>query len=205
MYEELITGLRHCDSNASCKTCPYYDKDSLSRRCRSLYKEAADAIEDLDNRLNLYRQGKITRPATEKNKLPTSAKCEYYHADEQTAWHDVGVCYGTREKEHCEWGGDITQCGRLSDSERVSMAYRFERFGKAEQFNRWIPVTERLPKYGDWVLGIGTKRGYHVCEYRGITHFPYSGDSPWFSAKGRTLTITHWQPLPELPTEAEDG
>ena len=66
---------------------------------------------------------------------------------------------------------------------------------------RWIPVTERLPGYGDWVLGIGPKHGYHVCEYRGITHFPYSGDIPWFSAKGRTLTITHWMPLPEPPKE----
>ena len=66
---------------------------------------------------------------------------------------------------------------------------------------RWIPVTERLPLYGDWVLGIGPKRGYHVCEYRGITRFPYSGDSPRFSAKGRTLTVTHWMPLPEPPKE----
>ena len=70
---------------------------------------------------------------------------------------------------------------------------------------RWIPVTERLPKYGDWVLGIGPKHGYHICEYRGITHFPYSGDSPWFSAKGRTLTITHWMPLPEPPKEGTYG
>ena len=66
---------------------------------------------------------------------------------------------------------------------------------------RWIPVTERLPKYGDWVLGIGPKRGYRVCEYRGITHFPYGGDIPWFSAKGRSITITHWMPLPEPPKE----
>lgn len=65
----------------------------------------------------------------------------------------------------------------------------------------WIPVTERLPRYGDWVLGIGPKKGYHVCEYRGITHFPYSGDIPWFSAKGRYLTITHWMPLQEPPKE----
>ena len=65
----------------------------------------------------------------------------------------------------------------------------------------WIPVAERLPHYGDWVLGIGPKKGYHVCEYRGITHFPYSGDIPWFSAKGRSLNITHWQPLPQPPKE----
>lgn len=66
---------------------------------------------------------------------------------------------------------------------------------------KWISVKERLPKYGDWVLGIGPKKGYHVCEYRGITHFPYDVDSPWFSAKGCSLTITHWMPLPEPPKE----
>lgn len=66
---------------------------------------------------------------------------------------------------------------------------------------RWIPVTERLPLYGDWVLGIGPKKGYHVCEFRGITHFPYSGDIPWFTANGRSFTITHWMPLPEPPKE----
>ena len=68
-------------------------------------------------------------------------------------------------------------------------------------WGEWIPVTERLPKYGDWVLGIGTKKGYHVCEYRGITHFPYSGNIPWFSAKGRSVNITHWMPLPIPPKE----
>lgn len=72
-----------------------------------------------------------------------------------------------------------------------------------ERVPKWIPVTERLPKYGDWVLGIGPKKGYHICEYRGIMHFLYSGDSPWFSAKGRSLTITHWMPLPEPPKEDE--
>lgn len=66
---------------------------------------------------------------------------------------------------------------------------------------RWIPATERLPKYGDWVLGIGPKNGYYVCEYRGMSHFVYGGDSPWFSAKGRAITVTHWMPLPEPPKE----
>ena len=55
---------------------------------------------------------------------------------------------------------------------------------------RWVSVAERLPRYGDWVLGIGKKKGYYVCEFRG------SHGLPWFSANGRTLNITHWQPLP---------
>ena len=65
---------------------------------------------------------------------------------------------------------------------------------------RWIPITERLPKYGDWVLGIGKRKGYYVCEYRGLSHF-YSGDEPWFSSKGRAVNVTHWMPLPEPPKE----
>lgn len=67
--------------------------------------------------------------------------------------------------------------------------------------NCWISVEERLPKYGDWVLGIGPKKGYYVCEYRGISHFVYSGDIPWFAAKGKTVNITHWMHLPEPPKE----
>ena len=66
---------------------------------------------------------------------------------------------------------------------------------------RWIPVTEALPSYGDWVLGIGPKKGYYVCEYRGITHCRRDGYDPWFSAKGSSVTITHWMPLPEPPKE----
>lgn len=41
-----------------------------------------------------------------------------------------------------------------------------------EEKPRCIPVTERLPSYGDWVLGIGPKKGYYV-----------------------------WMPLPEPPKE----
>jgi hypothetical protein len=71
----------------------------------------------------------------------------------------------------------------------------------AEERQRWIPVAERLPSYGDWVLGIGPKKGYYVCEYRGVTHWRRDGCDPWFSAKGSSVTITHWMPLPEPPKE----
>ena len=57
MYEELVKALR---STA--------EVNSLSLYKRWLMKQAADAIEDLDNRLNLHRQGKISRwiPVTER-------------------------------------------------------------------------------------------------------------------------------------------
>ena len=95
-------------------------------------------------------------------------------------------------KESC--GAKTTSWWRAADAiEELS--------GRGKNVPRWISATERLPKYGDWVLGIGPQKGYHVCEYRGITHFPYSGDIPWFSAKGRSLNITHWMPLPTPPKE----
>ena len=40
-----------------------------------------------------------------------------------------------------------------------------------------------------------------ICEYRGITHWRRDGYDPWFSAKGSSVTITHWMPLPEPPKE----
>jgi hypothetical protein len=77
-----------------------------------------------------------------------------------------------------------------------------ELVSNADKF-KWISVEDRLPKYGDWVMGIGPKKGYYICEYRGVTHFPYEGDVPWFAAKGRCVTVTHWMPLPEPPKEAD--
>lgn len=94
----------------------------------------------------------------------------------------------------------IEELDREYESVAKSLDEAVERVRKLRK-PRWIPVTERLPENGDWVLGIGPKKGYHVCEYIGITHFPYSGDIPWFSAKGRSLNITHWMPLPEPPKE----
>lgn len=58
MYDKLVNRLR----KAAGPAIDFPD---------TLYDEAADAIEELDNLLNLYRQGKIRRP---NNDLPTSAK-----------------------------------------------------------------------------------------------------------------------------------
>lgn len=62
----------------------------------------------------------------------------------------------------------------------------------------WMSIYERLPKYGDYVLGIGPKHGYYICEYRGKSGIQLR---PWFMAQGRSVKITHWMPLPEPPKE----
>ena len=54
MYDELIKRLRECTAEQNGE--------------KTLWHQAADAIEDLDNRLNLHRQGKIRHwiPVTER-------------------------------------------------------------------------------------------------------------------------------------------
>ena len=59
----------------------------------------------------------------------------------------------------------------------------------------WIPVTDRLPPVGLNVLACSWL-SRDVC--LGI-HLP--GDGKWYLSFGstRSLNITHWMPLPELP------
>ena len=61
MYEELVKRLKNAAELLS--------QDIWAA---GLFAEAADAMQDLENKLNMYRQGKIHRP---NNDLPTSAKC----------------------------------------------------------------------------------------------------------------------------------
>ncbi len=67
--------------------------------------------------------------------------------------------------------------------------------GNGVTVQKWIPVSERLPKHGDIILC--------YTKYREISVFQ------WDSAAERWLTntwdyrkdsITHWMPLPEPPT-----
>lgn len=69
MYDELIKNLRicsRCDFGQDCNGCTQDRDDRFC--CDILLHNAADAIEDLENRLNLWRQDKIRRwiPVTER-------------------------------------------------------------------------------------------------------------------------------------------
>lgn len=66
---------------------------------------------------------------------------------------------------------------------------------------QWIPVSERLPNTKDDVLMIRNRNGKQIVrigDYNGIE---------WFNALGYTVArdnnapVTHWCPLPELPTK----
>ena len=63
---------------------------------------------------------------------------------------------------------------------------------------RWIPVTERLPKYGERVLVFGGVTMY-VAYY---DKNRYGGES-WhkLNSKSHYCNPTHWMPLPEPPKD----
>ena len=64
----------------------------------------------------------------------------------------------------------------------------------AEERRRWIPVTERLPKDGEWVLVWG--RGQQIPTMM----FRESG--AWIDDQFEFhTTVTHWMPLPQPPKE----
>lgn len=63
MYDELVKNLRKVESGEYCAVASTEDFPVMQ-----FVKDAADVIEDLDNRLNLHRQGKIGHwiPVTER-------------------------------------------------------------------------------------------------------------------------------------------
>ena len=59
-----------------------------------------------------------------------------------------------------------------------------------DQFNKWIPVTERLPE-NDTAVIVATDNGIvFQCLYA------YDGWDLW---DGHSVNVTHWMPLPEPP------
>lgn len=54
----------------------------------------------------------------------------------------------------------------------------------------WIPVAERLPENGQWVLAI---------EDGSLVPIVYQHRDHWHSDFWNPEDVTHWQPLPEPP------
>ena len=73
---------------------------------------------------------------------------------------------------------------------------------------KWIPVTERLPKNNehDWVLAqVVEDNGFmhipKVMEYREQLNDWYEETYGWLSEHNGAFIVTHWMPLPEPPKE----
>ena len=63
----------------------------------------------------------------------------------------------------------------------------------------WIPVTERLPKEGEFVLVHGNL--YPNKHDGGVIAVSKRMDWNYWQGFGRERNITHWMPLPEPPKE----
>lgn len=103
-----------------------------------------------------------------------------------------------------------------------SILFRFWQMGwipehaaDVEPKQRWIPVTERLPKVGEDVLVFAVEKSNDFPSVIAISDrmifrlFPASDGvetwrSPWQSFM-TNYEITHWMPLPEPPKEEKEA
>ena len=82
---------------------------------------------------------------------------------------------------------------RENDWEKLCAAWQKRYDGE----QRWIPVTERLPKEGDFVLVYGDL--YPNKHDGGVIAVSTRMDWNYWQGFGRERDITHWMPLPEPP------
>lgn len=80
-----------------------------------------------------------------------------------------------------------------------------ELFGKVEQLPRWIPVTERMPKTRESILGKKSSKvivAFRFNDGTQGTDTAHTLNGEWVFEDHITVvarTITHWMPLPPPP------
>jgi hypothetical protein len=90
----------------------------------------------------------------------------------------------------------------LIDDLREENANLTARIAELEEKQRWIPVSERLPRDGEYVLAAFTDTILTATYHRQWTGFV--GLDDWLDIEGRhSGTPTHWMPLPEPPEVQE--
>ena len=103
---------------------------------------------------------------------------------------------------------DINSKDKVIESLTARLEAAEKRIAELEAAQRWMSVEERLPEHDQDVLAI-TKAGNlsvgqnivtcTFCKPRNEKHgrfyLPYT--------MGRTLIVTHWQPLPQPPQKGE--
>ena len=57
-------------------------------------------------------------------------------------------------------------------------------FVKGYNYDKWIRIKDEFPIDGSYVIGYNRELGVREVRFHNVSH-----------------TITHWQPLPEIPTE----
>ena len=115
-----------------------------------------------------------------------------YHITAEPIYYDaeVGVCWGTKERDRCACGGDRTQCDFYPEVRAKAFKEQEPKFGE------WISVKDRLPTYKDGKVLIYTAYGISIGEK--------TISNRWRGDNAIPKQITHWMPLPVPPTEKEN-
>ena len=109
-------------------------------------------------------------------------------------------CYG----EKCSSCPDRKNCITFYEH---SAADAIEVLSKMENTTRWIPVTERLPKTRESILGKKSSKvivAFRFDDGTQGTDTAHTLNGEWVFEDHITVlarTITHWIPLPEPPKE----
>ena len=90
-----------------------------------------------------------------------------------------------------------TLCGEEGALERVSGVIADSLLYNGVTIQKWIPVTERLPKNFISVLGYMTDAG----DFPPVRECYTVGNAFFFPALGDVHPVSHWMPLPEPPEE----
>ncbi|MBR2132265.1 MAG: DUF551 domain-containing protein [Oscillospiraceae bacterium] len=71
---------------------------------------------------------------------------------------------------------------------------------------RWIPVTERLPDKGDYVLVCATCKVTNKIDYMNAVTMAFVCVEGFIDTELDEVLagVTHWMPLPEPPVEVQD-
>lgn len=146
-------------------------------------------------------------------------KCDCYHVQSKTKYtynpitgdpikHDIeiGVCWGTKETDECDCGGDETKCDFYPEVREKALKKQEPKFGG------WISVKDKLPE-------VKNNRTEFLCRcildgdnkeecayYLVLKWYIYDVEdgmvcvNPHFQDDGYNgMSVTHWMPLPEPP------
>ena len=119
-------------------------------------------------------------------------------ADKWRANHPAVMTFEIRyDLALCEAANAIEELqGRAKVLEKVADKW-------CEAVPKWIPVTERLPLYGQDVLAVRTYGDGEKCQEVLMAHIAVWNEETgekWWNA----TNITHWMPLPEPPKEVDN-
>lgn len=107
------------------------------------------------------------------------------------------LCVVTRDKGYCNGGTDCSTCNLVKPTYHIIDGFDKAIEALQEQERKWIPVSERLPKEYETVIGVTDLNYYCIavyCKQYGFRSMDVGVESD----------IIAWQPLPE-PFEGSEG